>query len=97
MFQKKMIKIGTLFDDIFFPTKNNKWYKEHAKTVFFKLIILNQTVFPVSTEKVVKIRVENVRLMHHATLPPVCVQMDVSTTGYFLIVQVIPSELFRPV
>lgn len=46
-----------------------------------------KTVFPVSTEIVVKIRVENVRLMHHATLPPVCVQMDVSTTGYFLIVQ----------
>lgn len=46
-----------------------------------------KTVFPVSTEIVVKISVENVRLAQHATLHPVCVQMDARTTGYFLIVQ----------
>lgn len=65
--------------------------------VFFKLFSFNQTVFPVSTEIVVKISVENVRLAQHATLHPVCVQMDARTTGYFLIVQVIPSILYRPV
>lgn len=44
-------------------------------------------VFPVSTEIVVKMRVENARLTQHATLPPVCVQMDARTIGYSLIVQ----------
>lgn len=49
---------------------------------------LLKIAFPGSTEEIVNLCVENVRLTQRATLLPVCVQKDVRSIGYFLIVQV---------